>query len=118
MNKEGAPPPVPLVVTYTPFYCEETVYYLAQTYYRYSKEIRDNWDLTVVFVSNADEKVALWNQNVGDPDEPMNPTIWDYHCFLAMHGHGRSWVIDYSSRLEMPCPLSGVFLCAVSNLAP
>lgn len=106
-------PSLPPGYIYTPYYCEENIYLLVESFLN-DQSISDNWETYAVFLSNHTKTVALWNQKVSrDPDYPV---VWDYHCILLLkskvntpsHGDDESsWIFDYDSRLAMPCPLKG-----------
>lgn len=54
----GTPPTIPQSVVYTPYYCEENVYVLAQELLQDPKVTLD-WNIFVVFVSNPSKTVRL-----------------------------------------------------------
>lgn len=120
-------PSLPPGYIYTPYYCEENIYLLVESFTN-DRSISDKWETYAVFLSNHTKTVALWNQKVSK--HPDYPVVWDYHCILLLkpkaktpshgHGHGHahgdddqvveeesSWIFDYDTRLDMPCPLKG-----------
>lgn len=109
--RRGAPPVLPSDYNYTPYYCEENIYLLADSFHR-DKSITDDWEVNVVFVSNDTKTVALWSQKQSqDPDYPV---VWDYHCILVLKPRSSlelvteaAWVYDYDSCLAIPCCWSG-----------
>ncbi|CAA7265438.1 unnamed protein product [Cyclocybe aegerita] len=79
------------------------------------KEIAGMWDVYVVFISNANQSVALWSQKAARARG--NAVIWDYHVILLLRprqqddgslasrpGKLRSWVYDFDTTLPIPCP--------------
>jgi hypothetical protein len=64
-------------VRYTPFYCEENVWWLAQEP-RFASLRRD-----VVFVSNEQRACAVFHQRAARAVGA--PVVWDYHVVLATH---------------------------------
>ncbi|KAF8061574.1 N-terminal glutamine amidase-domain-containing protein [Lyophyllum atratum] len=120
------PPSLP-TTPYTSCYCEENVYLLAQNFHE-DPEIVQSWRVFVVFVSNRTKTVALWNQKLAR--EPHYPVVWDYHVVLLLRRPtqdqillqsessqgvasgtaartrlGQSWIYDFDTQLELPCPL-------------
>lgn len=95
---------------YQPFYCEENVWWIL----RDLAERRvvpassapapagasppERSDAYAVFITNRTRAVAVWEQRLAPPGEPV---IWDYHV-IAVIG-GRAWDLD--SRLGAPAPL-------------
>ncbi|PPR04977.1 hypothetical protein CVT24_010435 [Panaeolus cyanescens] len=115
------PPSLPIDRVYTGFYCEENVYLLCQRFLKDAK-IHEHWQPFVMFISNENKTVALWNQKNGR--EEGTPVVWDYHVVLVIRPRnmeigvdtemdsvpeGESWVYDMDSRLESPCPWNGRF---------
>lgn len=75
---------------YTPFYCEENIWHLAQ-----SSVFGAEDELHVVFISNEWGRCPLWNQRAsliyGEP------VVWDYHVVLLRTtptGHHEMWDMD------------------------
>ncbi|MCO5583343.1 hypothetical protein L7F22_037253 [Adiantum nelumboides] len=78
---------------YTKCYCEENAYILAAHLDRVCKErnTEENsatepwlWKVDIVFVSNENKTVALWQQRASQMPETDNIVIWDYHVFVAV----------------------------------
>lgn len=91
---------------YTPHYCEENVWKLADKirlennkYLQYS---------SVVFVSNHNSLVPLWKQKAGKDTEGL--VVWDYHVFLIYEGHNSSWVFDLDTLLQFPVHFVDYFI--------
>lgn len=88
------PPPLPKKYPlYTKCYCEENVYILS-TYLDSMCQSRNKkaqgpsssrrWDVDVVFVSNKDQSVALWEQRASTFPDTDHIVIWDYHVFVVV----------------------------------
>lgn len=107
-------PSLPLSYTYTPYYCEENIYLLAETLSR-DQSVNDRWETYVAILSNPTKSLALWSQKLSKASD--SPVVWDYHCVLllkARRGIATAsepccWVFDYDSRLGMPCPVQGKY---------
>lgn len=97
-------PSLPPAYIYTPYYCEENVYLLVESFSK-DRSITDNWEIYAVFISNHTKTVALWNQKLCE--SPDYPVVWDYHCVLLLKSKASSssWIFDYDTRLAMLCPL-------------
>ena len=75
-------------------YCEENVYKLCSWLMEKGSDVDD---LRVVFISNGDGQVALWQQRAARyPDDAV---LWDYHVILLMRVDGRWKVRDQDSSL-------------------
>lgn len=74
---------------YQPFYCEENVWWLAQ-----SPSVPA--DCYAIVITNRDRRVAMRNQRAGEP--PDHDVVWDYHVVLADDHH----VWDLDCVLGMP----------------
>lgn len=61
-------------VRYTPFYCEENIWWLAQA------PALAGFARWVVFISNPYKTCALWSQRAAA--QPAAPVVWDYHVVL------------------------------------
>lgn len=82
---------------YTPHYCEENVWKLADKI-----KLKNNRYLeysSVVFVSNYNCVVPLWKQKAGKDNGLV---VWDYHVFLIYEGRNSSWVFDLDTLLQFP----------------
>lgn len=91
---------------YTPHYCEENVWKLADKirsenskYLQYS---------SVVFVSNNNCLVPLWKQKAGKDAEGL--VVWDYHVFFVYEVHNSSWVFDLDTLLQFPVQFGDYFI--------
>lgn len=73
-------------------YCEENIWQLA-------KQI-DNPCL-IIFISNPDRQVALWQQQAAPPGQPL---VWDYHVTLFEQRDTQILCHDLDSRLNSPLP--------------
>ncbi|GLB35398.1 putative btb poz domain-containing protein [Lyophyllum shimeji] len=123
-GKAAYPPALP-ITPYTPSYCEENVYLLAQKFLGDPDVMRD-WQMFAVFISNHTKTVALWNQRLAQ--QPHFPVVWDYHVVLLLRPHEQnlsqldeshpttdgitmssqfrqSWIYDFDTQLEIPCTL-------------
>ncbi|PWN36644.1 uncharacterized protein FA14DRAFT_152074 [Meira miltonrushii] len=75
---------------YTKCYCEENAYILAAYLDRICKKRNKEenhdwqWNVDVVFVSNENKNVALWQQRASQMPETDNIVIWDYHVFVVV----------------------------------
>lgn len=73
---------------YSKCYCEENAYILAAYLDRVCKERKEEesyeWKVDVVFVSNENKTVALWQQRASQMPETDNIVIWDYHVFVVV----------------------------------
>lgn len=103
------PPVLPPDYIYTPYYCEENIYLLADSF-SHDNTVTNAWEINVVFVSNETKTVALWSQK--QSQDPEHPVVWDYHCILVLRPRLEpatepAWVYDYDSYLSIPCCLSG-----------
>ena len=81
---------------YTPFYCEENIWWLAQDP-RFAAQARD-----VVFVSNAQRTVAVFAQRAGRG--PARGIVWDYHVVLVVRGATGAEVWDLDCIHGAPLP--------------
>ncbi|KZO97884.1 hypothetical protein CALVIDRAFT_526596 [Calocera viscosa TUFC12733] len=116
------PPPLPTELFYTPNYCEENVYCLAQAF-RSRPEVESTWDIYALFISNDSRCVALWQQKSTQAwDDGL--VLWDYHCVLVMFPRILSnlpeearegWVYDGNSLLGIPIPWSSYLKTTFRN---
>lgn len=91
MNRDDFP--------YQPYYCEENVWHLAS-----SDRFEDG---RVVFVSNAERRVALWCQRASaDPEQPI---LWDYHVLFLARGDDDWIVYDHDTTLGFAVPAREYF---------
>ncbi|KAJ3735469.1 N-terminal glutamine amidase-domain-containing protein [Lentinula guzmanii] len=98
------PPELPQDAAYTPYWCEENVYLLIQSFLR-NTSLSEIWEVFAVFISNHSKTVALWNQKLSK--EPGQPVIWDYHVVAVLRprkfsSNLHSWVYDLDTRLDLP----------------
>ncbi|KAI8053159.1 N-terminal glutamine amidase-domain-containing protein [Gilbertella persicaria] len=86
---------------YTASYCEENIYKLCQDIQSRKPELLEYFQ--VVFISNNNRAVPLWQQKVGQEEEHM--VIWDYHVILYFEKEGsESLVYDFDTLLPFPAP--------------
>lgn len=83
--------------TYTPLFCEENIWLLAR---HFIAQGIDADKLTIVFISNSQQQVAVFNQCNGPADQPI---IWDYHVILLSNKSGHYQVYDFDSLAPFPC---------------
>ncbi|XP_028296686.1 protein N-terminal glutamine amidohydrolase-like [Gouania willdenowi] len=84
---------------YTSCYCEENVWKLCDFVRREQTAPLDQLD--VVFISNENRTVPLWEQKSGQGEEPV---IWDYHVVLLQTVPQSGYLIyDLDSELPFPC---------------
>jgi hypothetical protein len=81
---------------YTPFYCEENIWWLAQDP-QLAASTRE-----VVFVTNAQRTVAVFGQRAGRG--PHKGIVWDYHVVLAVHAPGGAQIWDLDCIHGAPLP--------------
>jgi hypothetical protein len=83
---------------YTPFFCEENIWQLAQALV----EAGVNPDtLQVLVISNPDKQVVLFNQRNG---AELGYVVWDYHVILRRRDEKGDRIYDFDSQLPFPCP--------------
>jgi hypothetical protein len=82
---------------YTPLFCEENIWQLAQ---RLVAAGTDPATLQVIFISNAQQQVVLFNQRHG---AELGYVVWDYHVVLRRHDAGGDCIYDFDSLLPFPC---------------
>lgn len=83
---------------YCPFYCEENLWHLAA-----DPEVGEG-TRHVLLISNAEHKVALWQQRAGAEDQG-GLVVWDYHVVLVCGGS----VWDLDTTLGAPVPMATYF---------
>ena len=83
---------------YTPFYCEENCWWLAQDP-RFSGS-----RVEVVFITNATRSVALFHQRAAE--EPEAPVVWDYHVVVCEYrdNEARIWDLDCTLGAPLTAP--------------
>ncbi|MED6181974.1 hypothetical protein PIB30_024446 [Stylosanthes scabra] len=90
---------------HTPFYCEENVYLLCKKLCTDGIANAEGSDIFVVFISNENKQVPLWNQKASHRADGV--ILWDYHviCIQVNQGGGPPQVWDLDSSLPFPSPL-------------
>jgi hypothetical protein len=81
---------------YTPYYCEENVWYLA------GDTRLPRGDHLVILISNTRRICPLWAQRAAIAVN--EPVYWDYHVILAARGENGAIVYDLDSTLPFPTP--------------
>ncbi|KAJ3779410.1 N-terminal glutamine amidase-domain-containing protein [Lentinula raphanica] len=114
------PPELPKDAVYTPYWCEENVYLLVQSFSQ-NPLLSETWDVFVVFISNHNRTVALWNQKLSK--EPYGAVVWDYHVVVVLRpqvytSNLRSWVYDFDTRLGLPVTWDSYFAQTFSTNVP
>jgi hypothetical protein len=80
---------------YTPFYCEENIWYLAQ------EECFRGHETMIAIISGKGRYRRLWFQR--SAENPESPVYWDYHAILLSYQNG--WQVwDLDTTLELPSP--------------
>ena len=82
---------------YTPYYCEENVWHLAQ------RADVSTGARAVAIIANEHRTCALWRQRAAP--QPDRPVIWDYHVILITTDAAGAWVHDLDTTLGFPEPL-------------
>ncbi len=100
---------------YTPCYCEENIYLLAQRMqHRLLQEDASGTSMNravyVVFISSASKATPIWCQR-SNSDTPDIPLMWDYHVILlCKYSHGKEGLLvsvyDYDTTLPFPADAS------------
>ncbi|KAI8645368.1 N-terminal glutamine amidase-domain-containing protein [Parasitella parasitica] len=85
---------------YTSCYCEENIYMLCLEITKKKPELLD--DFSVIFISNNNRSVPLWQQKAGRGDEHV--VLWDYHVVLYLKQDSESLIYDFDSLLPFPSP--------------
>jgi hypothetical protein len=88
---------------YTPFFCEENVWWLAHERRHASSGQVTGW---VCLFTNDTASIAVMNQHAAPATTLM---AWDYHVVLAVPQDGVMQVFDLDSRLPFPSPWSAYF---------
>jgi len=78
---------------YTALFCEENIWQLAN---RLIQQAVKPSDLTVLFISNPEQQVAIFQQKTAPINEPV---IWDYHVVLFRKDESDFFIYDFDSRL-------------------
>lgn len=79
---------------YTALFCEENIWHLAKSLTH--KGAREE-DLTILFISNSTQSVAIFNQKSGLKNEPV---VWDYHVVLLNKADDHYIIYDFDSKLK------------------
>lgn len=88
---------------YTPLFCEENIWFLAQKLL--GQGVSDN-RMFVLFFSNFTGSIVLFSQNKARQGHLI---VWDYHVVLQVHQDHSDWIYDIDSRLPLPSPLTTYF---------
>ncbi|CAK0757771.1 hypothetical protein CVIRNUC_002568 [Coccomyxa viridis] len=86
---------------YCPYYCEENIYKLCQTF---AADDGYNKELSVVFISNDEGKVPIQRQTVAE--NVGGTVVWDYHVIAVERDGDTSVIYDLTSQLPRPCPVA------------
>lgn len=92
--------------TYTSQYCEENVYMLCKKLRSARVADQEGSNLFVVFISNENRQVPLWNQKASKGTEGL--VIWDYHVICVQKTTEKDTqfqVWDLDTVLPFPVPL-------------
>ncbi|MCW9012882.1 MAG: protein N-terminal glutamine amidohydrolase [Gammaproteobacteria bacterium] len=81
---------------YTPLFCEENIWQLANTMVNQGTDPRA---LNVLFLSSPAKKIAIFNQLAAEHAEAV---IWDYHMILQAVINHQLYIFDFDSRLNFP----------------
>ncbi|XP_060864842.1 protein N-terminal glutamine amidohydrolase [Metopolophium dirhodum] len=87
---------------YTACFCEENIWQLAKLILDLNKST-PNMKCYVIFVSNYNKCVHLWNQNSSHNEGLV---FWDYHVFLIVQHLDKTLVFDMDTRLPFPVPFA------------
>ncbi|CAO1639069.1 unnamed protein product [Sympodiomycopsis kandeliae] len=112
------PPTWPSKKFYTPCYCEENAYLLSkQLSYSLSQEQQNtyDWKVWVVFVSNANKSVLLWQQRASQSPQAFYPVVWDYHCIVIVTAQSSNTSNGNTSNTGASSPLSPVASTSIST---
>ena len=85
---------------YTSCYCEENIWHLCDKIKK-SNCLKENHKAYVIFISNENRAVPLWNQASSQSEEGL--VIWDYHVILIIKTNTASEVYDLDTSLPYPC---------------
>jgi hypothetical protein len=84
----------PITLKRQPYYCEENAWHLCQEPFFADRKRH------VVFISNAEREVPMWNQRAGR----QKPVVWDYHVVVLIESPAEIWDVD--TLLGIPLRLS------------
>ncbi len=82
---------------YTPLFCEENIWQLAR---QFVDEGLGADTLQVIFISNPQRQVVLFNQRSG---AELGHVVWDYHVVLRQRDGGGDRIYDLDTSLPFPC---------------
>lgn len=88
---------------YTPFFCEENIWWLAHERLGRSPGEVTGW---VCIFTNETASIAVMNQRVAGRTALM---AWDYHAVLAVPDGDVTQIFDLDSRLPFPSPWPAYF---------
>jgi hypothetical protein len=86
---------------YTPLFCEENIWQLAR---QLVEEGVDAATLQVIFISNPQRQVVLFNQRNG---ADLGHVVWDYHVILRQRDGEGDRIFDPDTQLPLPCETRG-----------
>lgn len=78
---------------YTPFYCEENIWHLAQEDRFHERQA------LVAMISGEGDYRRLWHQR--QAADAGSPVYWDYHVILLVYDNAW-WVWDLDTTLDLP----------------
>ncbi|KAI8367900.1 N-terminal glutamine amidase-domain-containing protein [Choanephora cucurbitarum] len=88
-------------LNYTANYCEENIYKLCEEIQTKRPDLLEYFH--VVFISNKNRMVPLWQQRAGREEDHM--VVWDYHVVLYFEKEGeKALVYDFDTLLPFPTP--------------
>ena len=90
--------------TYTPLFCEENIWLLAQALIGKGQ---NPGTIEILFFSNRDRRIALFNQSIADSSQPV---VWDYHVVLRIIDSHQDFIFDFDTRLDFPAT-SSMYFC-------
>lgn len=79
---------------YTALFCEENIWHLADSLIKQGVKPSN---LHIIFLSNADQQVVIFNQKPGHDNEPV---IWDYHVVLLRKENNAYYIYDFDTLAE------------------
>ena len=85
---------------YTPLFCEENIWQLLK---RLLTEGIPAETLQVIFISNPQKQVVLFNQRSG---ADLGHVVWDYHVIMWCKDEAGDRIYDFDSLLPFPCDCS------------
>ena len=82
---------------YTPCYCEENIWHFCKVFAEGQKIA--NGDLFVIFISNQNKQVPIWNQKI---NSEKRMAIWDYHVIALERSHQSDVTAPFPSDNALP----------------